>query len=64
MWKSAGRALSLRVLPWRLPYKLRKRHGKNLGQGKKNLSQIKKNLSQSTVYILSFLYRTSFQHME
>ena len=28
---------------------LRKKHGKNLSQGKKNLSQVKKNLSQSTV---------------
>jgi len=31
---------------------LRKKHEKNLSQGKKNLSQVKKNLSQSTVYIL------------
>ena len=51
MWKIAGRAPSLRVLPWYLPYNLEKAR-KNLGQGKKNLSQVKKNLSWSTVYIL------------
>ena len=31
---------------------LRKKHGKNLSQGRKNLSQVNKNLSHSTVYIL------------
>jgi len=51
MWKSAGRAPSLRVLPWHLPYNCEKAR-KNLSQGKKNFSQVKKNLSQSTVYIL------------
>jgi hypothetical protein len=45
MWKSAGRASSLRVLRWHLPY--------NWGKSTKNLSQVKKNLSQSTVYILA-----------
>jgi transcriptional/translational regulatory protein YebC/TACO1 len=45
MWKSAGRAPSLRVLPWHFALQLRKKHGKNL-------SQVKKNLSQHTVYIL------------
>ena len=41
-----------------LALQLRKKHGKNLSQGKKNLSRVKKNLSQvkknliqSTVYI-------------
>jgi hypothetical protein len=28
MWKSAGRAPSLRVLPWHLPYNWGKKHGK------------------------------------
>jgi hypothetical protein len=28
MWKSAGRAPSWRVLPWHLPYKWGKKHGK------------------------------------
>jgi hypothetical protein len=51
MWKSAGRAPFLRVLPWHLPYNWGKTR-KNLSQGKKNLSQVKKTLSQSTVYIL------------
>jgi hypothetical protein len=46
MWKSAGRAPSLRVLPWHLPYNWGKR-AENLSQGKKELSQVKKNLSQS-----------------
>jgi len=51
MWKSAGRAPSLRVLPWHLPYTEEKAR-KNLSKGKENLSQVKKNLSQNTVYIL------------
>ena len=41
MWKSAGRAPSLRVLPWHLPYN-RGKSTDNLSQGKKNLSQVKK----------------------
>jgi hypothetical protein len=45
MWKSAGRATSLRVLLWHLPY--------NWEKSTENLSEGKKNLSQSTVYILS-----------
>jgi len=44
MWKSAGRAPSLRVLPWHLPYTEEK--------ARKILSQGKKNLSQSTVHTL------------
>jgi hypothetical protein len=44
MWKSAGRAPSLRVLPWHCLTTEEK--------ARKNLSQVKKNLSQSTVYIL------------
>jgi hypothetical protein len=48
MWKSAGRASF--TLTFAL--QLRKKHRKNLSQGKKNLSQAKKNLIQSTVYIL------------
>jgi hypothetical protein len=51
MWKSGGRAPSLRILPWHLPYNGGKSR-KNLSQGKKNLSQVKKNLSQNTEYIL------------
>jgi hypothetical protein len=47
MWKTAGRAPSLRVLPCHL---LEEKARKNLSHGKKNLSQIKENLSQSTVY--------------
>jgi hypothetical protein len=43
MWKSAGRAPSLRVLPWHLPYNWGKITKKNLSRGKKNLSQVKKN---------------------
>jgi hypothetical protein len=50
MWKSAGRAPSLWVLPWHLPYNWGK-NTENLSQGKKNLSHVKKNLSQNTVYI-------------
>ena len=49
MWKSAGRAPSLRVLPWHFP---EEKARKNLSQGKKNFSQVKKNLTQSTIYIL------------
>ena len=41
MWNSAGRAPSLRVLPWHLPYNGGK-STENLSQGKKNLSQVKK----------------------
>ena len=44
---------------------LRKKHGKNLSQGKKNLSQVKENLSQSTVYILPKIpthYKTPHKH--
>jgi hypothetical protein len=51
MWKSAGRAPSLRVLPWPL-LTTEEKARKNLSQGKKNLSQVKKNLSQTTVYVL------------
>jgi hypothetical protein len=51
MWKNTGRAPSLQVLPWHLPYNWGKSR-KNLSQGKENLSPVKKNLSQSTVYIL------------
>ena len=47
MWKSAGRAPSLRILPWYLPYNWGKSM-ENLIQGKKNISQVKKNLGQST----------------
>jgi hypothetical protein len=50
MWKSAGHAPSLQVLPWHLSYNWGK-SAENLSQSKKNLSQVKKNLSQSTVYI-------------
>jgi hypothetical protein len=50
MWKSAGRAQSLRVLPWHLRYEEKTR--KNFSHGTKNVSQVKKTLSQSTVYIL------------
>jgi hypothetical protein len=49
MWKSAGRALFLRVLPWHLPYNCIESTEKP--QGKKNLSEVKKNLSKSTVHI-------------
>jgi hypothetical protein len=48
MWKSVGRAPSLRVLSYNLPYNWGKTR-KNLSQGKKNLSQVKKKLSQSIV---------------
>jgi septation ring formation regulator EzrA len=51
MWKSAGRAPSLRVLPWHL-LTTEEKARKNLSQGKKNLSQVKKNLSESTICIL------------
>ena len=44
MWKSAGRAPSLRVFTLAFALQLRK--------ARKNLSQVKKDLSQSTVYIL------------
>jgi hypothetical protein len=45
MWKSAGRAPSLQVIPWHLPY--------NWGEKtRKNLGQVKKIFSQTTVYIL------------
>jgi hypothetical protein len=44
MWKSAGCAPSLRVLPGICLTTEEK--------ARKNLSQVKKNLSQSTVYIL------------
>jgi L,D-peptidoglycan transpeptidase YkuD (ErfK/YbiS/YcfS/YnhG family) len=47
MWKSAGRAPSLRVLPREFALQLRKKARKNRSQGKKNLNQVKKNLSQS-----------------
>jgi hypothetical protein len=50
MWKSAGSAPSLRVLPRHFPYNRGKRTEKP--QDKKNLNQVKKNLSQSTLYIL------------
>ena len=40
MWKSAGRAPSLRVIPWHLPYNWGKSRGKNLSLGKKNLSGV------------------------
>ena len=62
MWKSAGRAPSLRVLPWHLPYNWGKTR-KNLSQGKKNLSQVKKNLSQSTVHIYQNTHTLQNPHM-
>jgi hypothetical protein len=46
MWKSAGRAPSLRV------FTTEEKARKNHSQVKRNLSQVNKNLSQSTVYIL------------
>jgi hypothetical protein len=45
MWKIAGRAPSLRVLPWHF-LTTEEKSWKNLSQGKNNLSQVKKNLSQ------------------
>jgi len=51
MRKSAGRAPSLRVLTWHLPYNWGK-STKKPQSGKKNLSPVKRNLSHSTVYIL------------
>jgi hypothetical protein len=41
MWKTAGRAPSLRVLPWHLPYN-RGKSTENLIQAKKNLNQLRK----------------------
>jgi hypothetical protein len=49
MWKSAGRAPSLRVFPG-ICLTTEEKARENLSQGKKNLSQVKKNLSQSAVY--------------
>jgi len=49
MWKSAGRAPSLGVLLWYLPYNWGK-ITENLSQGKKNLSQVKKNLRVQYIY--------------
>jgi len=59
MWKSTGRAPSLRVFTLAFALQLWKKHGKtcqskknfiqvkkNLCQSKKNFSQVKKNLSQ------------------
>jgi hypothetical protein len=51
MWKSAGRAPSLRVFTLAFALQLRKKHGKTSVRVRKNISQVKKNLSQSTVYI-------------
>jgi hypothetical protein len=51
MWKSAGRAPSLRVSTLTFALQLRKKHGKT-SQGKRNFSQVNKNLSQSRVHIL------------
>jgi hypothetical protein len=51
MWKSAGRAPSLRVLSG-ICLTTEENARKNISQGKKNLSQVNKNLSQCTVYIL------------
>jgi hypothetical protein len=51
MWKSAGRAPSLRVFTLAFALQLRKKHGKTTVRVR-NFSQVNKNLSQSTVYIL------------
>ena len=53
MWRSAGRALVFASFTLAFALQLRKKHGKNLSQGKKSLSQVKKNLGQSTVYMHS-----------
>jgi hypothetical protein len=58
MWKSVGRAPSLRVLAWHLPYN-REKSTENLSQGKKNLSQVKINLKvQYTYYQKHTHYKT------
>jgi hypothetical protein len=52
MWKSAGRAPSLRVFYSGICLANEEKARKNHSQGKGNFSQVNKNLSQSTVYIL------------
>jgi len=42
MWKSVGRAPSLRVLPWHLPYKWGKRHGKTSVRVRKTSVRLRK----------------------
>jgi hypothetical protein len=44
MWKSAGRAPSLRDLSWHLPY--------NVGKSMEKPVRVNKNLSQNTLYVL------------
>ena len=61
MWKSAGRAPSLQVLPWHFPYNWGK--STNLSQCKKNLSQVKKNLRvQYTHYQNTHPYTHTHTH--
>jgi hypothetical protein len=50
MWKSAGRAPSLRVFYPGICLTTEGKARKNHSQGKRNFSQVTKNLSQSTVY--------------
>jgi hypothetical protein len=57
MWKSAGRAPSLRVFYPGICLTTAGKARKNHSQGKRNFSQGNKNLSQSTVYILPGLPR-------
>jgi hypothetical protein len=52
MWKSAGRAPSLRVFCPGICLTTEGKARKNRSQGKRNFSQVTKNLSQSAVYIL------------
>jgi len=42
MWKSAGRAPSLRVLPWHLPYNGGKKHGKTSVRVRKTSVRLRK----------------------
>jgi hypothetical protein len=57
MWKSAGRAPSLRVLYPGICLTTEGKARKNHSQGKRNFSQVTKNLIPSTVYILPRLPR-------
>jgi hypothetical protein len=50
MWKSAGRAPVFASFTLAFALQLRKKHGKNLTQGKKNLSQVKKKLRVQFTY--------------
>jgi hypothetical protein len=48
MWKSAGRGQSLRVLPWHLSYKLRKKHEKTSVRLKKPSVRVQYTYYQNT----------------